>query len=128
VPSKARQGTITTAAVGFGGAVVAAKGLGRNPIRTLLLAVALMGVLGAVFTLRDWWWLYAGGIWLYMMLIPVVESAEQTVIQKVVPFEKQGRVFGAATALEVVTGRKTQMLWHGDAEVPGVEAVRSLLT
>ena len=24
----------------------------------------------------------------------------------------------AATALEVVTGRKTQMLWHGDAEVP----------
>ena len=94
----------------IGGAVVAAKGLGRNPIRTLLLAVALMGVLGAVFTLRDWWWLYAGGIWLYMMLIPVVESAEQTVIQKVVPFEKQGRVFGAATALEVSAAPITSFL------------------
>ncbi|GEB94823.1 hypothetical protein GCM10009724_15960 [Microbacterium lacticum] len=103
---------LAVSSTGFiiGGAVVAAKGLGRNPIRTLLLAVALMGVLGAVFTLRDWWWLYAGGIWLYMMLIPVVESAEQTVIQKVVPFEKQGRVFGAATALEVSAAPITSFL------------------
>ena len=103
---------LAVSSTGFiiGGAVVAAKGLGRNPIRTLLLAVALMGGLGAVFTLRDWWWLYAGGIWLYMMLIPVVESAEQTVIQKVVPFEKQGRVFGAATALEVSAAPITSFL------------------
>jgi DHA3 family multidrug efflux protein-like MFS transporter len=63
-----------------------------------------MGLLGAVFTLREWWWLYAVGIWAYMTLVPVIESAEQTVIQKVVPFERQGRVFGAATALEVSTG------------------------
>lgn len=85
----------------IGGALVAARGLGRNPIRTMLWLVALMGVLGAVFTIREWAWLYVVGIWVYMMLIPAVEAAEQTVIQKVVPFEKQGRVFGAATALEV---------------------------
>jgi len=91
------------ASTGFiiGGAFIAAKGLGRNPIRTMLLVVVVMGLLGTVFTIRDWWWLYALGIWLYMILIPAVEAAEQTVIQKVVPFEKQGRVFGAATALEV---------------------------
>lgn len=94
---------LAVTATGFiiGGSIVAAKGLGRNPIRTLLLVVVAMGVLGAVFTLREWWLLFGLGIWVYMALIPVVESAEQTVIQKVVPFERQGRVFGAATALEV---------------------------
>lgn len=85
----------------IGGGIIAARGLGRNPIRTMLWLVALMGFLGALFTIREWAWLYVVGIWLYMMLIPAVEAAEQTVIQKVVPFEKQGRVFGAATALEV---------------------------
>lgn len=89
-------------ATGFiiGGAIVAKRGLGRNPIRTLLIAVIGMGVLGAVFTLREWWWLYVVGIWLYMMLVPIIESAEQTVIQKVVPFASQGRVFGAAATFE----------------------------
>ncbi len=33
-------------------------------------------------------------------LIPAMEAAEQTVIQKVVPFETQGRVFGFAQAFE----------------------------
>ncbi|MDL5352674.1 MFS transporter [Microbacterium sp. zg-YB36] len=89
-------------AIGFilGGIVIAARGLGRNPVRTILFAVIAMGVLGAAFTIRDWWWLYALGILLYMTLIPVVEAAEQTVIQKVVPFRRQGRVFGFAMAFE----------------------------
>ncbi|RZI93311.1 MAG: MFS transporter [Microbacterium sp.] len=99
-------------ATGFliGGGVVASRGLGRNPIRTMLLLVIVMGALGALFTIREWWWLYALGIWLYMMLIPAVEAAEQTVIQKVVPFERQGRVFGAATAIEVAAAPITAFL------------------
>lgn len=99
-------------ATGFliGGAVVAARGLGRNPIRTMLLMVIVMGLLGSLFTIREWWWLYALGIWLYMMLIPVIEAAEQTVVQKVVPFESQGRVFGAATAIEVSAAPLTSFL------------------
>jgi len=84
----------------IGGLLIAKFGLGRNPIRTLLLLVILMGVLGALFTIREWWWLYAAGIWLYMTLIPAVEASEQTVIQKVVPFRTQGRVFGFAAAFE----------------------------
>ena len=100
------------ASTGFiiGGAIIAAKGLGKNPIRTMLLIVIAMGLLGAVFTIRESWWLYAGGIWLYMALIPAVEAAEQTVIQKVVPFDKQGRVFGAATALEFSAAPITSFL------------------
>ncbi|MCR2819711.1 MFS transporter [Microbacterium sp. zg.Y1090] len=99
-------------ATGFivGGAVIARWGLGRNPMRTLLLAVVAMGVLGAVFTIREWWWLYAAGIWVYMALIPAVEAAEQTVIQKVVPFRRQGRVFGFAQALESAASPLTAFL------------------
>ena len=90
------------AGTGFiiGGIIVAKFGLGKQPIKTLLYAVMVMGLIGALFTIREWAWLYIVGIWLYMVLIPIVESAEQTVIQKVVPFEKQGRVFGFAQALE----------------------------
>ncbi|MEJ3405125.1 MFS transporter [Rathayibacter sp. YIM 133350] len=91
---------VTSTGFLIGGLVVAKWGLGRNPVRTMLLAVAGMGVLGAVFTLREWWWLYALGIWVYMVIIPVVEAAEQTVIQKVVTFRRQGRVFGLAQTLE----------------------------
>ena len=90
------------AGTGFviGGLLIAKFGLGKKPIKTLLLAVVVMGLLGAFFTIREWWWLYAIGIWLYMVLIPVIESAEQTVIQRVVPYERQGRVFGFTQALE----------------------------
>ena len=84
----------------IGGLVVAKFGLGRNPIRTLLILVIIMGVLGAVFTIRESWLLFAVGIWIYMTIIPAVEASEQTVIQKVVSFRTQGRVFGFAAAFE----------------------------
>ena len=99
-------------ATGFiiGGLLIAKFGLGKNPIRTMLILVIAMGVLGGLFTIRDWWWLYAGGIWIYMMLIPAVEAAEQTVIQKVVPYETQGRVFGFAAAFESAAAPITAFL------------------
>lgn len=89
-------------ATGFiiGGGLVAKYGLGRKPLRTMLILVACTGVLGAVFTLREWWWLYAVGIWLFMILMPAVEAAEQTIIQQVVPAKTQGRVFGLAMTVE----------------------------
>lgn len=103
---------LAVTATGFiiGGLLVAKFGLGANPIRTMLLVVIAMGVLGALFTIREWWWLYALGIWLYMTLIPVVEAAEQTVIQKVVTFRRQGRVFGFAQAMESAAAPITAFL------------------
>ncbi|WES62960.1 MFS transporter [Microbacter sp. GSS18] len=100
------------ASTGFilGGAVIAKFGLGRNPIRTMLLLVVGMGILGALFTIREWWLLYAVGIWLYMAVVPAVEAAEQTVIQKVVPFRQQGRVFGFAAAFESAAAPVTAFL------------------
>lgn len=100
------------AGTGFvvGGILVAKFGLGKNPLRTLLRLAIIMGVLGALFTIREWWWLYAAGIWLYMVMIPAIEAAEQTVIQKVVPYERQGRVFGFAQAFESAAAPITAFL------------------
>lgn len=99
-------------ATGFiiGGGAVAKFGLGANPMRTMLLVVIAMGVLGATFTIREWWVLYGLGIWVYMCLIPVVEAAEQTVIQRVVPLERQGRVFGFAMTFETAAAPITAFL------------------
>ncbi|MDD7928926.1 MFS transporter [Microbacterium sp. NM3R9] len=83
-----------------GGALVAARGLGRNPVRTLLLVNVGVAVLGMTFAIREWWWLYALGIFVFMMIMPIAEAAEQTIIQRVVPFHTQGRVFGFAASVE----------------------------
>lgn len=115
-------------ATGFiiGGGLVARFGLGRNPIRTMLWLVIAMGALGAIFTLRDWWWLYVAGIWVYMALIPPVEAAEQTIIQKVVPFETQGRVFGFAAAVESAAAPVTSFLIAPIAEFAIIPYMRGV--
>lgn len=108
----------------LGGALVARFGLGANPVRTMLLAVAVLGVVGSVLALRDWPWLFIGGIWIFMLLMPAIEAAEQTVIQKVVPFEKQGRVFGIAMTFEAAATPITSFLIAPIAEfwlVPYIE-------
>ena len=59
-----------------------------------------MGLIGALFTIREAWWVFVVGVWLYMIIVPVIEAAEQTVIQQTVPYKRQGRVFGFAQAFE----------------------------
>ncbi|MGC3953838.1 MAG: MFS transporter [Propionicimonas sp.] len=85
----------------LGGAWVARKGLGPRPLRSLLLANVVMWVICFGFTLRESIWLLAVGVLLYMALMPIAEAAEQTVLQRVVPLPKQGRVFGLATSAEI---------------------------
>ena len=90
-------------ATGFiiGGVVIAKFGLGRNPIRTMLLVVIVMGVLGALFTIREWWWLYAVGIWAYMCDHPGgrgVRADRRS--RRSCRSATQGRVFGFAAAFE----------------------------
>lgn len=89
--------------IGFiaGGALIAKVGLGSKPLRTLLIACLIMWVVSGIFTLRSSAILLAVGIFAYMTLIPFIEAAEQTLLQRVVPLSKQGRVFGFAQAIEV---------------------------
>lgn len=91
---------VTSTGFIIGGMVVAKFGLGKNPLRTVLMVNIGVALLGAAFTIREFWWLYALGILIFMTLIPVAEAGEQTIIQRVVPFERQGRVFGFAQSIE----------------------------
>ncbi len=84
----------------IGGALVAKFGLGKNPVRTMLLVNVGIALLGATFAIRELWWLYGIGILLFMCLMPIAEASEQTIVQRVVPYEKQGRVFGFAASVE----------------------------
>lgn len=108
-----------------GGALIAKFGLGANPLRTMLIAVVVMGVIGAVFTIREWAWLYIAGIWLYLVLIPFIEAAEQTVIQRVVPLNRQGRVFGLAMAFESAAAPITAFLIAPIAQIWIIPYARS---
>ncbi len=84
----------------IGGLIIAKKGLGKSPLRTLFLANIVMWIICILFPIRSSIILTGIGMFIYMLLIPAVEAAEQTIIQKVVPLAKQGRVFGFAQSLE----------------------------
>ncbi|GAA5206544.1 MFS transporter [Microbacterium kyungheense] len=84
----------------IGGALVARFGLGKNPVRTMLLVNIGIALLGMTFAIREQWWIYALGILVFMCLMPIAEASEQTIVQRVVPFDRQGRVFGFAASVE----------------------------
>lgn len=84
----------------IGGIAIAKTGLGKNPLRTLLLANVIMWTVTIAFPIQASVWLLAFGMYVYMLLIPYIEAAEATILQKVVPFERQGRVFGFAQSVE----------------------------
>lgn len=108
-----------------GGILVAKFGLGKRPLRTLLLVNVAVGIIGMLFTIRETAAVLIIGMFMYMMLIPFAEAAEQTVLQKVVPFKKQGRVFGLAQALESATAPITSFLIAPIAEFWIIPAFRS---
>lgn len=101
---------VTSAGFIVGGLLIAKFGLGKSPLRTLLLINILMGFIGAMFTIREFWLLYVVGIFIYMTLFPIIEATEQTIIQRVVPFKKQGRVFGFAQSVESAAAPITAFL------------------
>jgi MFS transporter, DHA3 family, multidrug efflux protein len=92
---------VTSAGFILGGLVVSKVGLGKNPVRTLLLVNLGAALIGGAFTLREWWGLFALGMFIFMSITPAAEAAEQTILQRVVPFRQQGRVFGLAIAAEM---------------------------
>ncbi len=100
---------ITSTGFIVGGLLIAKKGLGKKPLQTLLVANIIMAILGMLFTIREFWLLYAVGIFLYMCLIPIIEATEQTIIQRVVPLKRQGRVFGFAMSVETAAAPLTAL-------------------
>ena len=79
-------------------------------MRTLLLVNVALWAVSSVFTLRASIVLLAVGMFVYLSLMPFAEAAEQTVLQKVVPFTRQGRVFGFAQSVEQAAAPLTAFL------------------
>src|SRR5690606_34781813 len=71
------------------GLTIAKTGLGRNPLRTMLLVNLAVWSIAAVFTLRSSVAMLAIACFVWLFLNPFAEAAEQTTLQKVVPYERQ---------------------------------------
>jgi DHA3 family multidrug efflux protein-like MFS transporter len=93
-----------------GGLYVARRGLGSTPMRLILRINAVNWTVCALFTLQSSIVMLAIGMLVWITLIPVVEAAEQTVLQGVVPFERQGRVFGFAQTVENAASPMTSFM------------------
>lgn len=92
------------------GIAISKTGLGPNPLRTLLLVNLISWAVCCVFPLKSSIIMLAGGCFVWMLLGPYAEAAEQTTLQKVVPLERQGRVFGFAQSVEQAASPLTAFL------------------
>lgn len=93
-----------------GGFAIAKYGLGGKPLRALFAANIVIWTATIFFTIQPSIILLAVGSYAYMVVIPFIEAAEHTIIQKVVPHERQGRVFGFAQSVELAAAPLTAFL------------------
>ena len=82
------------------GLVISKTGLGPKPLKTLLVVNMIVWAVAAVFTIQSSVIMLAIACFIWLFLHPFAEAAEQTALQKLVPFERQGRVFGFAQSVE----------------------------
>lgn len=102
-------GVLSTAFI-ISGIIISKTGLGKNPLKTLLTVNVITWSVCCVFTIQSSIWLLAAGCFVWMFLAPYAEAAEHTTLQKVVPLERQGRVFGFAQSVEQAASPLTAFL------------------
>jgi DHA3 family multidrug efflux protein-like MFS transporter len=93
-----------------GGLGVARYGLGRLPLRLIVLCNLINWTVCATFTLRSSVIPLTIGMFIWLTMVPIIEAAEQTVLQRSIPFERQGRVFGFAQLIENAASPFTALL------------------
>lgn len=84
----------------LGGLYIAKYGLGKHPLRNLFRINMITWTTCIFFTIQPSIVLLSIGMFVWVCLVPFIEATEQTIIQKVVPPERQGRVFGFAHSVE----------------------------
>lgn len=84
-----------------GGLFIARFGLGKNPLFAMFAVNIVIWIISSVFTIQPSIMLLSVGMFIYISVVPFIEAAEHTIIQKVVPLERQGRVFGFAQSVEM---------------------------
>lgn len=93
-----------------GGLIAAKRGVGVKPVARLFFMNLLMWTIAIFFTIRPFILITGIGLFLYMCMIPIVEAIEQTIMQKIIPVQKQGRVFGFANSIESAASPVTAFL------------------
>jgi DHA3 family multidrug efflux protein-like MFS transporter len=84
----------------LGGLFIARFGLGTNPLPTLFRTNFIIWTVCVFFTIQPSIVLLAVGTFIWMFMFPFIEAVEQTILQKVVPPERLGRVIGLAHSVE----------------------------
>ena len=90
-----------------GGLFIAKWGLGKNPLRAMFAANICIWAVCSLFTIQPSIVLLTVGMFIYLCVVPFIEAAEHTIIQKVVPPDRQGRVFGFAQSVEMAASPLT---------------------
>jgi DHA3 family multidrug efflux protein-like MFS transporter len=99
-----------------GGLAVARYGLGPSPLKVLLGGNLIAWTVCALFTVQSSIVLLGAGMVIWMFLMPAIEASEQTVLQRLIPYERQGRVFGFAQLVENAASPITAFLMAPLAE------------
>lgn len=94
----------------FSGLFISKYGLGKNPLKTLFRANIIIWIVCIFFTIQPSIILLVLGCFIWICSFPFIEATEQTIIQKVVPLERQGRVFGFAQSIEQAASPLTAFL------------------
>lgn len=102
-------GLISTAFI-ISGIAISKTGVGPKPLRTLLLVNLVAWIVCMFFTIQSSIVLLCIGMFIWMLIGPYAEAAEQTTLQKVVPLDRQGRVFGFAQSVEQAASPLTAFL------------------
>ncbi len=85
----------------FSGLYIAKKGLGSQPLKTLFRINIITWITCMIFVIQPSIVLLSTGILIWVFCMPFIEATEHTIVQKVVPLERQGRVFGFAQSVEM---------------------------
>jgi DHA3 family multidrug efflux protein-like MFS transporter len=93
-----------------GGLIVSRRGLGRSPLRTLFRTNIVLWTICVFFAIQPSIVLLTVGMFIWLCLMPVVEASEQTILQKAIVPERQGRVFGFAQSVEQAASPITAFL------------------
>lgn len=94
----------------LGGLYISRYGLGTRPLATLFRNNIIAWTICIFFTIQPSITLLAVGIFVWMFLVPFTEAIEQTILQKVVPPDRLGRVIGFAHSIEQAASPITAFL------------------
>jgi MFS transporter, DHA3 family, multidrug efflux protein len=99
-----------------GGLAVSRFGVGSIPLRAVVAGNLVNWAVCSVFAVRSSIVMLTIGMVVWLSLVPLIEAAEQTILQRAIPYERQGRVFGFAQLVENAASPLTAFLMAPLAE------------